>query len=203
MIRRLPVLAERATASIKAQQIQLGQQVADSIKGNTTVTCKKGCANCCSHPIYISIAEGILLYRLLYANRQWSKIKSRIESTRDLTMGLSSEIWLMSNIPCPLLNENKECGAYAARPLRCRTTFSSGDPKLCHPHALGAATPLIDNFSAILQFNQFSKDKLKASGADSFLMPLAEAVLMGELVDSGKMPIEGVRAQYLKDLYGT
>jgi Fe-S-cluster containining protein len=203
-MRRLPLLAERAIGDIKAMQTQMGAAFESALRtASVQPICKSGCSNCCSHPFLISIAEGVLLYRALVSNRTWTKVRKRVEETRELTLGLNFEVWLMSNIQCPVLRENRTCGAYDSRPLHCRVTYSTGDSDLCHPHMLGAGTPLIDNADTVVQFSKEVRTVLKKIGAHGTLMPLAEALLLGEMIDTGKLPVEESDLQFARDLYGS
>lgn len=203
-MRRLPVLAERAVSDVKALQSQVASAFDGEMRRNSMQTkCRIKCSNCCSHPFLISIAEGVLIYRSLVENRTWSRVKKKFEEVRDLTLGLNFEVWLKSNIQCPALKEDNTCGAYAARPLHCRVTYSTGDAERCHPHALGASTPLVDNADTVVHFSRESQRHLKKVGTSGVLMPLAEAVLLGEMVDTGKLPIEETDLQFARDLYGS
>lgn len=202
-MRRLPVLVERTVSSVKALQSQTGEAFEAKLRRTSTnlPRCKSGCANCCYHPFLITVAEGLLLYRALVAGGTWLKVRKRFIETKDLTLGLDFEIWLKSNIPCPALRSDLTCGAYDARPLHCRVTFSVGDPDLCHPHLLGVNTPLIDNADTVVQFSREVRALLKKVSAQGTLMPLAEAVLLGELVDTGKIPMDESDIQFAKDLF--
>jgi len=201
--RRLPVVTERALADVKALQIKTGQQyMMDLRQANTITTCRKGCSHCCSHPFLISIAEGVLLYRWLHENNRWtSALRRQLVETRDKVLGMSFDAWLLSSIPCPVLNESGECSAYGARPLRCRVTYSMGDPGLCRPNQLGPKTPFVNNADIIIEFARASLAVLKKAGVrDGSLMPLPEAVLLGEAIETGKLDIKEAALQHLKDL---
>lgn len=201
--RRLPVITERALADVKALQIKTGHSYVMHLRqARTVTTCRKGCASCCSHPFLISIAEGVLLYRWLHDNNQWtSAVRRRFAETRDKVLGVSFEAWLLSNLPCPVLNEAGECSAYEARPLRCRVTYSMGDPGLCRPNELGPKTPFVNSADTIIEFTRASLAVLKKAGVrDGSLMPLPEAVLLGEAIENGKLDIKEAALQHLKDL---
>jgi|SRR5215467_2104461 len=200
-MRRLPVLAERSIAEIKALQIEADQRYHRSmVTGDVRTTCKRKCHHCCHHPFLISVAEGVLLYRWLHEHGQWTALRKRIEETRDKVLGLSFDVWLLSDLPCPLLRDS-ECSAYEARPLRCRITYSIGDPDLCRPNELGVATPILPNADFIIGFSQRSQAALKRAGVKSGnLMPVAEALLLGEAIGTGKLEISDSDSQHLKDL---
>lgn len=204
-MRRLPILIERVIAETKATQSTTATAFDSAIRHhNIKVSCRKGCSNCCHHPFLITISEGILLYRWLTDNGRWNRqLKQRIEEVKDKTTGLDFNVWLMSNIACPLLNqETKECTAYGARPLHCRVTYSTGDPDLCRPHDLGPATPMVQNVETIVNFTKGVRDLLKKVGVFGSLMPLAYALLLAESIDTGKLPLDEADRQYLRGLYG-
>lgn len=201
-MRRLPVVAERSIAEVRALQIEADQRYLRSVvQGGDKTTCKKGCAHCCSHPFLITIAEGILLYRWLNENGKWThQLRKRIEETRDKVLGLAFDMWLLSNLPCPLLHDN-ECQAYEARPTKCRITYSIGDPSLCRPNELGVATPLLANADFIMGFTRRSQAVLKRAGLKrGDLLPLAEALLLAEAVSTGKLELADSDTQHIRDL---
>lgn len=202
MKRQLPVLVERAFAEVKALQAQASAGFEGGLRHKgAQVSCRKGCSNCCHHPFLITVAEGVLLYRWLAAHGRWSpSTRTRIEEARDKTLGLSFHVWLMSNLACPILEDGK-CLAYDARPTHCRTTYSMGDPAMCHPHGLGMGEGFIQNLEAIQDFTQDVQAVLKRVGAAGPLMPLAEAVLLGEAIDSGRLDIEDATVQHARDLH--
>lgn len=202
-MKRLPVITERALGDVKALQIQTDHAYEMRMRQQgVSPTCKKGCDSCCHHPFLITIAEGVLLYRWLQANHKWTPaFRRHVEETRDKVLGLSFEIWLLSKVPCPLLLGHGQCSAYEARPLRCRVTFSSGDPAQCRPNELGPRTPLVPNADTVIEFTRSSVAALKKAGiSDGYLMPVAEALLLGEAVDTGKLDIKHVDVQHMKDL---
>jgi Fe-S-cluster containining protein len=200
-MRKLPVLMEKCVAEAKRMQIGESLEFEQQARAIDTPLCRKGCSNCCHYPIMISILEGILLYRSLKSNGRWtSQLRAKLEHTKNLTLGLSMEVWLMSNIPCPLLDETKACSAYDGRPLHCRTTFSTRDPYMCHPHELGAGTGLVDNSDVVVRYNTELYNMLKKASVKGVILPLSEAVLLGAQVDTGEIAIEDVVSRYSKEL---
>jgi Fe-S-cluster containining protein len=192
-------------AEAKARQIQTGVAYEEEMrKSGVQPTCRKGCSNCCSHPFLITVSEGILLYRWLVEHGKWNRsLRQHLEETKDKTLGLSFDVWLMANIPCPLLQQDTQtCGAYEGRPLHCRVTFSSGSEDLCHPHQLGVNTPLVPNADTIVNYTQEMRDLLKKLGVYGSLMPLSSAVLLGETIDTGKLTLEESDREYLRGLHG-
>jgi len=201
-MKRLPLITERALGEVKALQIAAGHSYELQMRINEPRTsCKKGCTSCCSHPFLISIAEGLILYRWLRENRKWTpQMRAAVMDARDKTLGLLFDIWLLSNIPCPLLNTAGECSAYEARPLRCRITYSTGAPQQCRPNELGPKTKIVPYADTLIEFTRASLDALKKAGAKSHLMPLGEALLLAEAIDTGKLDIKDTDTQHGKDL---
>ena len=156
---RLPLLVERTVANIHALRLQVAidhQRVVNNTTSDahSATTCTKGCSNCCHHPFFISIVEGILLYRHLATRGLWvPSLQKRLRETRDRTLGTAYDVWLKSNIPCSLLEDNL-CLAYEARPLNCRMTYAISNPQFCHPHELGPHTRQIPRAEELEGFNK-------------------------------------------------
>jgi Fe-S-cluster containining protein len=179
------ILIERALAETKALQVLISSEYEQKLRQDkVSFTCKKGCAYCCHHPFYISILEGVLLYKYIITHGYWTanlqnKLKKHQEKTSDLNLG----VWLLSNIPCPLL-ENDTCLAYDVRPLHCRMTYSIRDPQMCHPHELGDWTGILPNSENIIAYNIKLQGIMKRIELPGFVTPLSEAVLSGVKLES-------------------
>jgi Fe-S-cluster containining protein len=184
--RHLPIVVEQGLATIRINRTRAATQLFYRI-GMDAVTCRKGCNHCCYYPVRISIFEGVLLYRELQTNQLWNgSLKLALERHSKQTYELASEVWLMSNIPCPLLSDNR-CTAYGARPFVCRMTVSVGDPDRCRP-AQFSTDSFVQHSAEAAAFN----DEVfwAARSAQSRLMhlplPISTAVLLGRyVVESG------------------
>jgi len=199
---RLPIAVERAVAESKAIQMQIGSEYERKLRHNDVpITCKKGCTHCCHHPFLITILEGILLLRYLRANGLWTTaLRKRLEAHRDKTLRLAHDVWLLSNTPCPLLEDNL-CVGHAARPLHCRATFSVGDPDKCHPHKLGEDTQIVPSTDVIIAFNAKLAETLqKKMDVAPLLLPVSEAVLLAREVEVEGLSLEDVADRYKEDL---
>lgn len=164
------------------------------------ITCKPTCSNCCRQPFYISIIEGLALYRWLAEHGRWTpSFKTKVQEVRDKTLALSLPVWLLSNIACPLLDDAGLCTAYEARPFHCRVTFSIGDPQECHPHSLANDLPILPRTAVVQEFNEQERGLLKRHELRGLLLPLAEAVLVAEEIASGKLKIEAAERRFSKD----
>lgn len=198
---KLPFVIERALAEIKALQIQTGSEHAQKLmqEGDIRLSCKKGCFYCCHYPFLVTIAEGLLLHRALSSRGCWtSSLRESLTKNRGKTLGLSLEVWLLSNTPCPLLEDNL-CMAYDVRPLHCRVTYSVGDPEMCHPHGLGKSTLLIPNSEVVIDYNEKLQTILSRANVFGFIMPLSESLLLADSLEKGVLPIEDIGKQFVKD----
>jgi Fe-S-cluster containining protein len=186
--RRLPVLTETSIAETKALRLSLAQNYQLQLQSRTdTISCRPGCHNCCKHPVYLSLLEGVLTYRAIVKQGKWITLKPKLIDVSKRTWGLSSEVWAMSDLACPLL-EGGLCAIYEARPFSCHVAYSVGSPDNCRPVRFDGSflpkTPMIELFSkeesTILQRH---KTRL-------FRLPLASAALWGERIDQGTLALE-------------
>lgn len=197
MSKKLPILLEKTLAEVKALQSDTGLAFHETVSNTSSrLTCKKGCANCCYHPLLISLVEGILLYRNLVGNGKWSPgLKKRLRDHRDRVRGLAFEVWLLSMTPCPLLKDDL-CEGYASRPIHCRTTYSTRKAVGCHPHTLGEG--LVYNTTVVAQYNLELSQLLKRAEEKSPLMPISDAVLLGERVSNQDLTFSEAVQEYLQ-----
>lgn len=199
---KLPIMVERVIADTRILQTQMTQEFNQKLALESQVpSCRVGCANCCHHPFYISMMEGLLLYRWLVAHGRWNNtLRDQIKEVRNKVLGLPFEVWLMSNIACPLLTQEKKCLAYEARPLHCSLTYSVGDPEQCHPHELSTATGLVPHVEEIMAFNSSVAAKVKRLEIWGALMPLSEVLLLAEGIETGQLDIETFGVQFVVDI---
>jgi Fe-S-cluster containining protein len=196
--RRLPVLVEKSIGSVQALRSEVGSKFemlvrGEASKSNKPITCSAGCASCCYHPITISILEGILIYRWLVKNGRWSlNLQKKLKETSDQQYGTSYEVWLFALIPCPLLDEEKRCSVYAARPLICRTYYATGDPHYCHPHRLGPYTRIVDRKAVTDTYHTEQERILRENRLQFLTMPIGAALLLADRVCKGEIDLGGV-----------
>jgi len=194
-MRRLPVLLERSIASVKVLQTSGEQDFNQQVLAATTeakkpITCTKGCASCCYHPVMISILEGILIYRWLERKGKFTdELKRKLKSISDQQFGTSYEVWLFSLTPCPLLTSDNLCSAYEVRPFNCRIYYAVSDPHYCHPHRLGTGTEIINRTEALEGFQSKLEALLKEHEVSFRLMPIGAAVLYGAEICAGKLDL--------------
>lgn len=187
MKRHLPILVSRSVGATQAVRLDLASKFEMQTRQKMTesgsrVTCTVGCSSCCHHPIQVSIFEGILIYRWLTQNHKWTtRLKEKLKRVSDQQYGTSFEVWLLSNLPCPLLEDNK-CSVYKARPLVCRAYFATSDPYYCHPHRLGAMTQIVPREEVVDVFNAQQETELRQHKLQFMTMPIGAAVLLGAQV---------------------
>jgi nanoRNase/pAp phosphatase (c-di-AMP/oligoRNAs hydrolase) len=61
---------------------------------------------------------------------------------------------------------------------------------------------MVPNVSTVVQYTKEARNFLKRVGVFGSLMPLAEALLMGEEIDTGKLTIEESDQQHTRNLHG-
>lgn len=185
--RKLPIFTERTLAETKADQVE-HERVFRSKLG--PVSCKAGCSNCCSHAVYATPAEGVLTYIALTQKGHWTpSLRKRLEEHARQTWDLSPVVWHLSNIPCPLLAQNR-CLIYEARPFTCRVVFADGDPDACHPHRANDFSSVLPHREAVEAFFAQQRRLLKRHGLPAFALPISKAILAGEKVATGEADME-------------
>lgn len=200
--RRLPLVVEQGLASTRLAKAALAEAFILKV-GIDNTTCRKGCAHCCYYPLTLSLWEGITVYQGLKATGSWtSEIKQRLEHHSSLTFGTAPEVWLLSSIPCPLLEDNL-CIAHDHRPFRCRVTASSRDPDLCRPVRFGPDT-FEDNRWEDTEFRAVEAAAARdcrdyVRGLDE-RVPLSTAVLVGYGVVEETIPLDDVPRTLLQML---
>lgn len=204
-LRRLPLVVEQGVASTRLARAKLADSFSLRV-GIENINCRKGCHHCCRYPVVISILEGISLYRALQRTGLWrSQLKADLEKHTSLTFGVAPEVWLMSDIACPLLVEGA-CSVYVDRPMQCRVTASTSDPDRCRSVYFGSDT-FADNKPELAQFAAVEHREARSSrdharGLDQ-RVPLSVAVLLGHLVVEGTIDFGEIPLTLLRFLHGT
>lgn len=116
-----------------------------------------------------------------------------------MTMSLANEVWLLANLPCPLLTPKNRCMAYDARPFNCRATLSVGDPAYCHPHRLVSGSGIVPRVEVLAAFHDVETKLLKRHGLFHLTMPISSAVLLAEKVVSGSIDLEGADRAFVAE----
>lgn len=101
-------------------------------KQNLELTCKNGCAYCCTKEVFISDDEANVLYNYALKNSiQIDYAKAHYQAVNKFNIPLHHR-------SCIFLDaESKSCKVYEVRPLCCRLLFSRTDAKYCLDEKLG------------------------------------------------------------------
>lgn len=196
----LPLL-ERSLGEIRAARtVASNTFLAAARRHPPPVTCHKGCAACCYHPMLISLLEGILLYRYLLKEGRWTTaLKEKLRESSDQQYGSTYQVWLLSLTPCPLLDTGtSQCSAYSARPMACRMYLAKSDPYYCHPHRLGPKTEILDRGETLSQFHKVEQDALLKHHVQFVGVPIGMALLLAERVEKGEIPIENIDQEVIE-----
>lgn len=191
-MRRLPLI-ERGLAATKLSRAQLDQAlVAQMELRKQYPNCKAGCSHCCHYPLTISVFEGALLYSELKTRRLWTTdLELALTQHSKKVLGLAPEVWLMSEVPCPLLREGT-CTAYSARPFVCRSRWALGDPEDCRPARFGLSATTVDHGEQLEVFRAQEKAVAKSVRAPYATYPISTAVLLGHAVVEDGLDISDV-----------
>jgi Fe-S-cluster containining protein len=196
---KLPLLVERSVGEAQAARIRIVSEFEHRIRRQAVdakkpITCQKGCSHCCYYPITLSLLDGISLFRWLAETRLWShSLKKSLQEMADHTLNLSFEVWTLSMIPCPFLDEQQSlCRIYEARPFTCRLAFSVGDPYFCHPHRMHESTGMVSRKETLEELATIETAILKRHGLGLVRVPLSSAILYGERVCKKDMDLEEV-----------
>jgi Fe-S-cluster containining protein len=149
----------------------------------------------------ISILEGISIYQWLADHHLWTqRLKEKLQEHKEITFDLAPEVWLLSVIPCPLLDQGHRCSVYETRPFLCRTVFSRGDSFYCHPHRLGSNfTGILDRSDEVDALWSAEKKTLKRHGLRPIMLPLSAALLLGERIVKGEVELEETNSTLIEE----
>ncbi len=198
-MRKLPILTERSIGQMRAVREEIASELTADLP---MVSCKSGCSNCCSYPVYISILEGIVLYRHLASKGQWTpKFRKKVEEHSDLTFDLAPTVWLTLNLPCPLLEKNK-CLGYAARPFSCRSLYARSPAEFCHPYRMNKAN-FVERDPFLARFREAETKILGKHKLVSLGMPISKALLLAEKIVQGEADLEHFLAVLAAGVEGT
>ncbi len=202
--RKLPLLVERTIADVTVLRMSMsarheGALLDAALEMGTQLSCRKGCANCCYHPVLLSLIEGMHLFRWLTSRGRWTpSFRTRCVEASRATFGQALEIWLLSMPPCVLLDEAKGlCTAHEARPMACRTVFSLTGPEACHPQHLNLDA-ILPRGEVLEEFAAEETKLFKRHGLHRFMLPIPTALLISERVLSGEIDVEQVNGALMR-----
>ncbi|MHC4849563.1 MAG: YkgJ family cysteine cluster protein [Planctomycetota bacterium] len=90
--------------------------------------CERGCAHCCWLLVEVTPVEADRLTQFVTPS-----IAARISANAAAAKGLTPAEYRM---PCAFLDDDGNCAAYEARPLRCRAHVSASEP-ICRSVQIG------------------------------------------------------------------
>jgi len=99
------------------------------------IFCTKGCGNCCSLAVNCTFTEALCTAgslttpQALQVRRHALGLKSLVNEASDFASFLKMHRKQLGF--CPLLSEEGSCGAYAKRPLACRSLLATKDKSWC------------------------------------------------------------------------
>jgi len=198
-MKRLPMLVERAIHESRLTRLRLADAYERSLRASTggVVTCQKGCAHCCHYPVLLTVLEGLILYRHLAKNHLWGHdLQQAFKDHAKKTWTQSAPVWMLSEIPCPLLKD-KHCIIYKSRPFMCRITTSTGDPFNCHPHRFNEQTQLLPRRPWMEQLEEADRKILRQFKLSLVYLPLSTATLYGERIHKGEIVLGEVDLELL------
>jgi len=202
---QLPLLAQRSIADSRAAQASLSADYELQLTGRlsdagASITCRKGCNLCCYHPVFATLLEGAAIYQSLIDQGKWSlTLKESLQKHHEQVRGLAPEVWILSMLACPLLDDQGLCKTYLNLPFQCRNTYSIGNPENCHPHHIGfGMMPRTELFQAI---TPAETNILRRHNLQHFRIPLSVAILYGERIVTGEIELEDCRQAILETPY--
>jgi len=112
----------------KIHNLQIQSNFIDNLtkKAVGFMSCRKGCAHCCSYEVSITDDEADDLCRLIVdkvVEIDIDRLKNHMNVGQDELSGDPRR--------CIFLNENNECNVYENRPLMCRRFLVSSNPENC------------------------------------------------------------------------
>lgn len=174
---------------------RLDQDAAEFIGNKANgIACRKGCSACCHTLTEITVLDAMELAQELKARRTPEEITALRKKTEELGAAvaeLSREEKFIQRIACPLLDDNL-CTVYEARPVVCRSYFST-DLEICETGVPGS-TRL--DWGLNILMNDMSKamevSHLFAIGEISALLTIALAPGTSEAMERDENPFEHV-----------
>lgn len=197
----LPARFEQTIGQFRASQLKISTDFELAVLTEGSISCRKGCSHCCYYPVLTSTLEALVVYRSLVRKRLWtSKLRAHFEQSSDHVRGLSLEVWILSHIPCVLLDETSgTCKSYESRPFSCRTVYARGDPHLCDPSHSQGLPPVLSRKEVVVEMAEMETRLINRHRLGRIILPLPSAVLLAEKLDRGEADFAAVGFLVWKD----
>ncbi|MCF7954161.1 MAG: YkgJ family cysteine cluster protein [Phycisphaerae bacterium] len=155
------------------------------------ISCKKGCAQCCSYLVSLSSAEAFYLQKQILSlpgEKRKPILHSFLRAARKIaankippvnTTGMdeSQRLESISNwyqkldIKCPFIVDNT-CSQYNARPLVCREHMVTSPPRACRPFS-GMFTSTVELPISTAETLMEISNNIESTTEEAILLPLA------------------------------
>jgi len=113
----------------QAQSLSLNKAKIENPEMVENISCKSGCANCCSLYVEVTDVEAELIVQyLVKKNMLLDEAKLRRQAFYDKSNWFTQSF---DDRSCVFLNKDKTCSIYEARPSACRSMVVISDPKHC------------------------------------------------------------------------
>lgn len=132
--------ARMVTAAVQDAYADYGAEASRWLDGFTRqggqVFCGAGCFGCCNMPIRLSLAEALVVRDALNAEKLAAVEQHARKVIANARTAPDEDVYVRRHRLevgyCPLLDrETGQCSEYAARPTRCRDTFSAFPARYC------------------------------------------------------------------------
>ncbi len=156
---------------------QSGHWIERFVQQGGRVHCQAGCANCCSFPIRVSLAEALFTASHLTDTQLQAMNVHAARVMQNARTATSWDLYFQRHRTdigfCPLLDQTTgSCTAYQARPGRCRDTYSAYDAHYCKVGTLEQM-----NRQESQAFQREIKTNPATDGTSHYIAPLED---MGE-----------------------
>ncbi|MBW8015471.1 MAG: hypothetical protein FVQ82_04730 [Planctomycetes bacterium] len=163
----------------------------NEIENGAEISCKKGCASCCSYMVSLSSAEAFFLQKhilSLPAEKRKPILHSFLLAARKIaanrmplvnipaknesqSLKSISRWYQKMNIKCPFMKENT-CSQYHARPLVCREHLVTSSPKACCPSS-GMLSSTVELPISTAELLMELSNLLELTRDEAIILPLA------------------------------
>ena len=118
---------------INKESISFIENTINSRPAEAVIACEKGCSYCCSIRVEAFAHEIVGIYEYLNSSLNHQDLllfKNKISSASQKNHHLSENQRIITNITCPLLDDDNHCTVHNIRPITC-AAYHSMDVKRC------------------------------------------------------------------------